>query len=1097
MARAAARLEVAVVVLMMPLFMFPRMGVTPWLMALVPLLWLARWVGTGRLTVRTGLDGPLVVVALMLPVSAYATYDVGRSFPKLSGVFFGLVLFYAVVNGVRGERGLRVATGLLLAGGVAVAGLSVVGTDWSASKVPLLSPLSRALYPRLPALVRGVPRAETGFHPNQVGGTLTLFVPLAAALLLHRLRHRRWELGWVLPTVGLAATLGLTGSVAVLTQSRMTWFGLAVSLGAVGVIWGRWTRVLVVVAVVGLVALVAVRGVAWVTQPFGLRVTATLGERITWAGRVEIWRRAVRVIRDHPLTGIGFDTLFPVIHARYPTFLIRPGYDGTHAHNFFLQVALDLGLPGLLAIGWLLGAFGRMGWRVYRRAEQPGCRPAYQALALGLLGGVAAQLVYGLADAIALGQKPGVFLWAFLGVGAALWRTALGDAAADEGARESIVERVRGLATRLRRAGKHLLTKGYRPVVVGMVVLLVVGGGLRTASRGWRWASLVRADLASLEALASRGTAGGPRPGEVVAQTHRDLKRVEAEFGPVLVGASRLGWVPRYGADLAAVPRLVRMGVLLSGAGERVLEPLQPLLDARRDVGGEVVVASLEDARPRLEEALDVIRRARGVRESIPAEALSPQLARAVARLDGMLPLAEDGLRAALALPELLGAEEPRTYLVLLQNEDELRPTGGFISSVARVRVDRGRVVGLSFEDSYGVDDFSEAYPSPPPPLREIMGTELWVFRDSNWSPHFPTAARQAAALYQLTYDVEVDGVIAVDQDVVERLVGAVEPLRVEGYPEPVTRENVIAAMRETWAPDEEELTREWWRQRKDFMGRLLTSAVVKLQEDAGEVRWSGLAQGLLEALEERHAFVTLLDDSAAEATIEEAGWDGGLRRAEGDYLMVVDANLGFNKVNPLIDERMSYAVDLSDPQRPQASLVLGHSHQGAETGAPCLHESRYGLTYEAMMERCYWDYVRVYGPGGSELVEGTRHPIPADLLVTGRSRSGEVEVVGEEVGKAVFGSFFVLPPGEKTETRLSYALPSGVVEHDGGTWRYHLLVQKQGGADARPLEVTVTLPEGARVIETTPSPAGRQGGQVSFDTALRTDRELEIHFTR
>jgi hypothetical protein len=978
---------------------------------------------------------------------------------------------------------------------VAVAARGVVGTDWTTSKVPLLSPMSRAVYPQLPALVRGVPRAETGFHPNQVGGTLTLFVPLAAALLLHRLRHRRLDPGWVLSTLGLAATLVVTASVAVLTQSRMTWFGLALSLGGLGLVWGRWTRVLVAVTAVAAVALVAVFGVEWITQPFGLQVTAALGERISWAGRAEIWRRAVRVIRDHPLTGIGFDTLFPVIHARYPTFLIRPGHDGTHAHNFFLQVALDLGLPGLVAFLWLLGAFGWMVGRVYREVEGPAHRPAYQALALGLLGGVAAQLVYGLADAIALGQKPGVFLWAFLGVGAALWRTALDESRVGERAPVP-------LARRLRRIVGRVLTDGYRPVLVGMVVLLVVGGGFRTVSRGWRWASLLRADLESLEALASGPSASGPRAGEVVAQTHADLEGVAAEFGPLLTGASRLGWVPRYGPDLAAVPRLLRIGLLLTRAGERALEPLRPLLAARQDegrhVGGELVVASLEEARPRLEEALGAIGRAREVRESIPADGLSPQLAGPVSRLDGMLPLAEDGIRAALALPELLGSDEPRTYLVLLQNEDELRPTGGFISSVARVRVDRGRVVDLSFEDSYAVDDFSNPYPGPPRPLREIMGTELWVFRDSNWSPDFPTAARQAVALYQLTYDVDVDGVIAVDQYVVERLVGAVAPLQVEGYPDSVTEENVIAAMREAWAPDEEEgLTGEWWRQRKDFLGRLLVTAVLKLQDETAEVRWSALARGLLGALEERHAFVTLLEDGSEAGAIEEAGWDGALRRAEGDYLMVVDANLGFNKVNPMIGEGIRYAVDLRDPLRPEASLVLEHSHQGEGTGAPCRHESRYGLTYEAMMERCYWDYVRVYAPSGSELVEGMHHPIPGDLLVTGRSRSGEPEVLGEEGGKAVFGSFFVLAPGERIETRLSYSLPPGVVEREGDDWRYRLLIQKQGGADARPVRVTVTLPEGARVADATPSPAGQEGTQVSFDLELGTDRGLEIRFAR
>ena len=79
----------------------------------------------------------------------------------------------------------------------------------------------------------------------------------------------------------------------------------------------------------------------------------TLADRSSWATSVEIRDRSLRVIRDHPLTGIGFDTLFEVIHARGPTFVVAAGQDRTHAHNVFLRVAVDVGLPGLVASsGW-------------------------------------------------------------------------------------------------------------------------------------------------------------------------------------------------------------------------------------------------------------------------------------------------------------------------------------------------------------------------------------------------------------------------------------------------------------------------------------------------------------------------------------------------------------------------------------------------------------------------------------------------------------------------------------------------------------------------------------------------------------------------
>ena len=80
----------------------------------------------------------------------------------------------------------------------------------------------------------------------------------------------------------------------------------------------------------------------------------TLADQSSWAARVGIWDRSLRVIRDHPLTGIRFDVLFEVIHARYPTFVVAAGQDRTHAHNVLLQVALDVWVcRGLLAsFGW-------------------------------------------------------------------------------------------------------------------------------------------------------------------------------------------------------------------------------------------------------------------------------------------------------------------------------------------------------------------------------------------------------------------------------------------------------------------------------------------------------------------------------------------------------------------------------------------------------------------------------------------------------------------------------------------------------------------------------------------------------------------------
>ena len=95
--------------------------------------------------------------------------------------------------------------------------------------------------------------------------------------------------------------------------------------------------------------------------------------------------------------------------------------------------------------------------------------------------------------------------------------------------------------------------------------------------------------------------------------------------------------------------------------------------------------------------------------------------------------------------------------------------------------IDAGKIISLTVEDSYAVDDFTTPYPDPPAPLRDYMGIDLWVFRDSNWSPDFPVAARQAISLYTQTRGGHIDGVIAMNQKVVEALVDGFGPLTIDG----------------------------------------------------------------------------------------------------------------------------------------------------------------------------------------------------------------------------------------------------------------------------------------------------------------------------
>jgi hypothetical protein len=167
-------------------------------------------------------------------------------------------------------------------------------------------------------------------------------------------------------------------------------------------------------------------------------------------------------------------------------------------------------------------------------------------------------------------------------------------------------------------------------------------------------------------------------------------------------------------------------------------------------------------ARPELAAAETRLARAETLAAQVRGP-LHPKLAPQLARLNRLLPLARAGLKGAQVAPSLLGMTGPRTYLVLAQNSDELRPTGGFISGVGDVRLDNGRVTEIKLGDSYAVDNFEQPHPEPPSALREMMGTDLLLLRDSNCSPDFPTSALIARALYAQDRGIDTDGAIALD----------------------------------------------------------------------------------------------------------------------------------------------------------------------------------------------------------------------------------------------------------------------------------------------------------------------------------------------
>lgn len=359
---------------------------------------------------RTPFNLAFVLLGVALAVGILVSADPTETLPKATGVVLGLAVWRFVVVAVGRRRHVTLAVGLLL---LICLGFSLTGV------------LSLRELPKIPALTTANPfrnlavpgLAQLSTHPNQLAALISFFLPLLVSLLAGSASCRRLWRG----ALALAALVVV--AILVLTQSRGGWIATLAGLFTLTALWAavlppsRARRGLRLVVALGVLATLAV--VVWIgpTTLWELWLNppadTALGTLRTLGVRRAIWPWATTAVGDFPFTGVGLGAFRQVVFRLYPL-PPWPDYDLGHAHNIFLQTALDTGLPGLVAYLAVLFVAAAVGWRVARRD------PGFRAVSLGLLAGLAALHVFGLADALVLGAKPAVVFWFALGLLAAM-----------------------------------------------------------------------------------------------------------------------------------------------------------------------------------------------------------------------------------------------------------------------------------------------------------------------------------------------------------------------------------------------------------------------------------------------------------------------------------------------------------------------------------------------------------------------------------------------------------------------------------------------------------------------------------------------------
>ncbi len=343
-------------------------------------------------------------IAATATLGLVVSSDPALSAGKFAGIIFSALLFWSIVTHWDEKHYLDLTADVIALLSMGVAAVGIVGTAWFPSKIARLTPIYQHLPHLLPTITSSFGTPQPGIQPNELGGTLALLLPATFTFTLFTssgLRRRFYS---------FATILGI--AVALLSQSRASLTGIALAiLFTVALRLGktRWLILGLPPLLVGAVLLFGIQGI----EHRYLSIDQATGS--STLGRLEVWQRAVHLIADFPYTGIGLNTFPNKIDLLYPVYSTGDQIFIPHAHDLYLQTALDLGIAGLIIF---LAITGLALIGIFR--AWPVALANQRVLIAGLGAGLTAFLTSQTLDAVSLGAKPSPVLFAFLGLAVAV-----------------------------------------------------------------------------------------------------------------------------------------------------------------------------------------------------------------------------------------------------------------------------------------------------------------------------------------------------------------------------------------------------------------------------------------------------------------------------------------------------------------------------------------------------------------------------------------------------------------------------------------------------------------------------------------------------
>lgn len=437
------------------------------------------------------------------------------------------------------------------------------------------------------------------------------------------------------------------------------------------------------------------------------------------------------------------------------------------------------------------------------------------------------------------------------------------------------------------------------------------------------------------------------------------------------------------------------------------------------------------------------------------------------------------------AILKLLGAETPHRYLILLQNNAEIRPAGGFIGSYILLEIDKGIIKNMTVNDVYHLDDKFNGFIEPPEFLLPIMSNI--EFRDSNYSPDFLFAGKKAAYMLEKEGGPVVDTVIAINQNQLKDFLEITGPLQVGQMQNKITADNYLPVL--TYVIE----SKIWG---KEDPKHILKVMVPEFKEEIMKTsNASKIMSVIYKAIQEK-MILAYSKDAMIEALFDEFGMSGRVKKTEEkeDYLNVVNYSIGGNKTEPFIEEKITHQTTIQKDGSLVDEVTVVRTH---------LFDKSAQAKWNGIWESFGFDYknipgyiVDILGRGTNKMITRVFVPEKSSLIEVIGAKQEDVKIgFDSELGKTYFAFNISVAPGNSSSITIKYKLPFKLDISPIDT--YLLTAQKQPGSAGSILTKTIKFQDGIDDIK--PYDFYPDSGRISdenkiiFATNLAYDRNFSV----